>query len=123
MPLSPFVEKNGSRQREASASVMPVPVSVTLMRTFGPSARVDTVIVPPEGIASTALKMRFVSDSRSSGALARMCGTSVKSVFTAIVTPVARAFAFHFGAVKAMACSHNAFTSSGARNSSASAGR
>ncbi len=39
---------------------MPIPVSATRSRTSGPAASVSTVSVPPSGMASRALTMRFM---------------------------------------------------------------
>ena len=65
-PLSPFVEKNGSKIRRWTASGMPMPVSWTVTTAVPPSpGRVVIVSVPPSTIASIALRMRFVMTSVS----------------------------------------------------------
>ena len=66
---------------------MPVPVSLTSRRTPPPSARAHTVIVPPFGIASTALKIRLASISRMPAASPGKPGTSVTRVSTRIAMP------------------------------------
>ncbi len=76
VPRSPFVKKNGLRQRRRTSSLMPEPVSAT-SRIASPSAqRVLTVTPPPAGIASTALKIKFVSASRSSDSSPSTGGTA-----------------------------------------------
>ncbi len=62
-PASPLVEKNGSKMRRRTASGMPMPVSRTMMATSVSRVSVAMVRVPPSGIASIALRMRFVSSS------------------------------------------------------------
>ena len=71
VPRSPFVVKNGSRQRRRTSSVMPTPVSVTRSVTAErvSSSPVSMVSVPPPRMASTALKIRLVRTSRSAVAL------------------------------------------------------
>lgn len=68
VPRSPFVEKNGSKQRSRTSSVMPTPSSCTRISASPSRAAVANVSVPPFGIASSALKIRFKSASRSSAA-------------------------------------------------------
>jgi len=104
LPCWPFVEKNGSRQRRRTSSLMPTPVSATSTRTPSPSGCARTVIVPPAGIASTALKIRLVSISRSSVSSPTIGGSrSATSVSMRIVTPMASAWLRQRGAVSATA--------------------
>src|SRR5215217_1661336 len=71
---------------------MPVPVSVTSTTTIPSSTRVRNVSVPPSGIASTALMIRFASASRSSAARPPISGTCPSSAVTRIVRPLAWAW-------------------------------
>ena len=88
MPRSPFVVKNGSRQRRRVSSSMPTPESTTSSCTVSAELRVRTVSVPPSGIASTALKMRLVSASRISLSCPRMAASGCcSSVRMAIAIP------------------------------------
>ncbi len=118
VPRSPLVEKNGSRQRRRTSSVIPVPVSLTSRNTWGTggvvrgsspagASRMPVRIrmFPPSGIASTALKMRLVSSSRSSDSLPRILGIGRMSASTRIVRPLPRASSRHRGRVRATACS------------------
>ena len=74
MPLpTSFVVKNGSKARATTSGGMPVPVSLTVTRTYSPGARpagcwpsattlpVAMTSRPPSGIASRALTTRFNS--------------------------------------------------------------
>jgi hypothetical protein len=71
-----LVVKNGSNTRRRTASGMPMPVSWTAQKTVSSCRPVVIVIVPPLGIASSALKTMFVSASRSSAASAAIGGRS-----------------------------------------------
>src|SRR5712691_7440695 len=126
-PRSPLVEKNGSRQRWRVSSVMPTPVSLTSSETpsdWPPerslpvsgtrrARRVLIVMVPPFGMASSALKIRFVSISRSSDALPSTEGTGSSSARISIVRPRASASSLHLGRVRSMTCSTIWFSSTG----------
>ena len=59
-PLPPArVEKNASKIRARTSSVIPTPVSITSSRTHGPCRRVVRISSPPWGIACSAFKTRF----------------------------------------------------------------
>ena len=105
VPRSPLVVKNGSRQRRRVSSSMPAPVSV--MHSFAsPSSSAERIVMhPPSGIASTALKMRLVSISRSSAGSPSRGGSSPDSVRTSISRPRLRAWSCHLGRVSVTACS------------------
>ena len=63
-------------------------------------------MVPPCGMASTSLKIRFVSISRMPAASPRMTGTSTASVMTTrMLTPRPSASLFQRGCVSAAASS------------------
>jgi len=111
--LFTFVEKNGSRQRRRTSGAIPVPVSVTFTTTRPPSQEVARVIVPPSGMASTALNRRLVSTSRNSAPLPLARGMSPSSSWTEISRPSASACVFHFGWVRRVTSSRRAFNPQG----------
>ena len=69
-----------------------------------------TRIVPPSGMASTALRIRLVSASRISDSLATMAGISGSSVSKSIWKPSAWAWSTHFGLVSEMASRTTSFS-------------
>jgi hypothetical protein len=103
VPRSPLVVKNGSRQRRRTSSVMPVPVSPTSSTTWSVVAvRVRMVIVPPRGMASTALKMQV---GQRCAQVRRRCrrssGTSCNSVRTFTATLSSFGFGLPLGLLSA----------------------
>jgi hypothetical protein len=75
-----LVEKNGSKMRWRTVSGMPTPVSATDTRTWRPAVwRLAIVSVPPWGIASIALRMRFVSTSLSAAGRPCMSAPACRS--------------------------------------------
>src|SRR5258705_135049 len=99
VPRSPLVVKKGSRQRRRTSSVIPAPVSVTVTSTGVRSASAVVAMrsVPPCGMASTALKIRFISTSRSSETFPSMDSTVARSASMWMETPAACACAFQHG--------------------------
>ncbi len=62
-------------QRWRTSSVIPEPVSLTCNTTWSPSAVTRRRIVPLTATASTALKIRFVNNSRRLDSSPAMLGT------------------------------------------------
>ena len=87
VPWGPFVVKNGSKILARTASGMPTPVSPTVTTAPPSFAPVVSASTPPWGIASTALRMRFVSASRSSAGSPATRGGSPNAVRSSTVTP------------------------------------
>ncbi|MBA7712394.1 hypothetical protein ES703_121368 [subsurface metagenome] len=79
--------KKGSKSFPFISSEMPTPVSLTERTTKLFSCSLLTVILPPSGMASMALKIIFTSASLSSAASPATGATSFSSVPISMVTP------------------------------------
>ena len=99
VPSSPLVEKNGSRQRWRTLSLIPVPVSRTRTMALFTSIEVSRRTRPPFGIASTALKIRFVRISRRADSSPATNGAALISVVTSTWIPFAWLCDRHLGSV------------------------
>src|SRR5213596_3763646 len=87
VPCGPLVVKNGSKIRSRIVGEMPTPVWPTVTTTAPSTTAVVSVSTPPSGIASTALRIRFVSASRSSTGSPATFGSAPRSLFTSSMTP------------------------------------
>ena len=108
--------KNGSKHWLRISSDIPIPVSVTSITIKGVSVLVFSVNVPPLGIASTALKTRFVSISRNWDSLPNTFPVLSSRVTMLMDTFFAAISSFHNGRVMPTVDSMSFATSTGFRS-------
>ena len=91
---------NGSNTRAANPGSIPTPVSITSSRTNRPSARAWSTSVPPPGIASSALSIRFNSTCSNSSASSITGGRSGAG-YAAMRTPFVSAVGLRKSTIRA----------------------